>query len=326
MLAVGAGLTTAFVLHRPHGWFDEPTVALIAFGGAALLGALLPHAWWAWRRSPADGAHAAFAGSASVWATLAIVLALIGVGSGYLAVLASFGAGVALVATAWTPRRMHSVTMLVGWAIGALAVIQFGFAVIRLFIPMVGRMGPGTPQDPLIAVVIALPVLACAIGAMPAIHAAGRPAWTVLLVGVLTVLGVALSALGFPYSESEPKRILVEHVDSDRGSKIHVSTWDALAVDALDASALPSGLPRPSVTVTPIGERRVRLHIGPGTYHEAVIELPRARIAEWSLRTRPSAMQGDRLTVSLVGVEAVGYDLDLVVRGAEPASIVVDVD
>jgi hypothetical protein len=241
----------------------------------------------------------------------------------------------------WTPGHLRWVPLLIGWAIGAIVAIQFGASVIRLFVPLVGRMSSPSPDDPFIAVVVALPVLACAIAATPAVHLAGRPGLTVMMLGALAVLGIALSAIGFPYSEDEPKRIMIEHVDTGSGrSEVHLTGEDALTVGELglpgDAGAPPSGRPPPLITVAPSpstnppdnppGDRRVRVHIGPGTYHKIVIELPRARIAGWSLETPLSATAGEHLKLTIVGAQADGYDLDLVVRGAEPVSMNVGED
>lgn len=342
--ALAAGLTTASVLDEPHGWFDQPSLALLGFGAAALLGALGPQALWAWRRGRAgrsrdEDALAAFAGGAVAWVALALLLALAEIGSGYVAIVASLGAGAALVAAVWTPVRLRWAPLLAGWAIGALVTIQFGVSVTRLFVPLVGRMASPSPDDPFIAVVVALPVLACALAVAPAVHLAGRPGLTAALLGALTVVGVALSALAFPYSEAEPKRILIDHVDTggDR-AEVRVIGFDALAGGELglpgNASAPASGRPPPSITVTPApspssspsspdpaGERRVRVHIGPGAYEKIVVELPRARIAGWSLETPPSATAGERLRLTIVGAEDEGHDLELIVRGAAPVSM-----
>lgn len=340
--ALAGGLTTASVLDEPYGWFDQPALAVLGFGAAALLGALGPHALWAWRRGRAGGSQdeaalAAFAGSAVVWVVIAGLLALAGIGSGYVALVASLGAGAALLAAVWTPGHLRWVPLLAGWAIGALAAIQFGTSVIRLFIPLVGRMSSSSPDDPFIAVVVALPVLACAIAATPVVHLAGRPGLTAALLGALAVLGVALSAFGFPYSEGEPKRIMIEQVDAGSGrGEVRLTGFDALPVGALglpgNAAAPASGQPAPSITVTPApsagaaGERRVHIHIGPGGYHEIVLELPRARIAGWSLKTPLSATAGEQLKLTIIGAQADGYDLDLVVRGAEPVAMRLDED
>jgi hypothetical protein len=65
----------------------------------------------------------------------------------------------------------------------------------------------------------------------------------------------------------------------------------------------------------------VRVHVGPGEYEKVVIELPRARIAGWSLETPPSATAGERLKLTIVGTQNEGHDLELIVRGATPVSL-----
>ncbi len=215
--ALAAGLTTASVLDEPHGWFDQPSLA--SSGSAPRRCS----ARWGRRRCGRGGAAAPGArgrgragrlrGGAVVWVALALLLALAEIGLGYVAIVASLGAGAALVAAVWTPVRLRWAPLLAGWAIGALVTIQFGVSVTRLFVPLVGRMASPSPDDPFIAVVVALPVLACARGG-----AGGPPrrppGLTAALLGALTVVGVALSALAFPYSEAEPKRILIDHVDT----------------------------------------------------------------------------------------------------------------
>lgn len=348
--AAAVGFVVADLLGEPLGWYARHGLAAIAFGGGALAGFAAPQAIWSARRARAERprertALAAFAGAAALQCALSLAAAIFDVASGYVFTIGAMTGAIAIGLAAFAPARARWIPLALAWLVEAAVVFQLGLAVTRMFVPIAGRMEVGGAIDALIAVVVALPVLLAALAAVPALHWAGRPGWTVGALGVATLVGAGLSALAFPYTRDEPKRLDLDQVEvARRPAELRLVAWDDLAPDEIGLTAdvaaraglalrgegiaaAPSGGPPPSVTVVPGpagAERRVTIEVAPGDHHELRFDLPRDRVAGWSLRTPLDRMTGDRLLWSAIGVHAIGYRIELELRGAAPVPLVVE--
>jgi hypothetical protein len=337
IFALAVGLALSVLVDRPHGWFAAPGRGLLAFGAAALLGQLAPQLVWRRRRERHlrdhdAGTLAAWAGATLWWSGVSLCLALAGIGTGYLAMLWSLLGGLGLLAAAALPARSARLARLrllpLGIALGAGLVIttSFGAALIRLFVPMAGRMRTPFELDPVIAVVVALPVLAGGTLAVAASQRAGRAGVTALATELAGLAGLILCAAGFPYSPEAPKRIVITQIDGPGAQRIEVAGMDALPPDRLglvDSLVAAAGTPAapaaaPAVAVTPLsGEparRRVRLVVAAGEYHELVLTLPRARLVSWSL-DEPLPEAVDDVVLVAIGHGQAGYSIELTLTG-----------
>ncbi|HYH80395.1 MAG TPA: M28 family metallopeptidase, partial [Longimicrobium sp.] len=162
--ALLAAIAVGSLLGRPHGWFAHPWLGVAAFGGLALAGAAASRALWlrrGERRGGAapGGAPAGWAGALALWSAALLGLTVAGVGAAYLALWWVLPAAAALLLAAVLPRRRA------GWFIaalvpGALVTAEAGVLLVGFFVPLAGRMGSSSPLDPLIAVLVAAPLLA----------------------------------------------------------------------------------------------------------------------------------------------------------------------
>jgi hypothetical protein len=346
--ACAAGLCAAVALAllgslagRPHGWYAHPALAA-TFAVAALSVQVLLQAAWARRRPDPQRAQAA-AASALVGAALALaVLAALGLGSVYLGWWWVAAAALSLAVSSLWPRR---------WALGmlplllpALLTLDLGVMLLGFAIPLVGRLGVPLPLDAAIALVAAVPALACSAHAMSALYRAPRLQGAALAGLGLATLGASLLLSVSPYTPSRPHRIWLDHLEQPGVSELELGSFDAADPDELYGLAERGAtrdddgvwhLPAPNIesggvaaqishaAVLEDGIREVELRLDRGEATSLRLALPRDRVARWSWSQQVEAdrlpsLPADERTLRLRLVATDPTVLRLALMGAEP--------
>jgi hypothetical protein len=357
LLAWVAGLACALLaaravgslLDRPHGWFAHPWLAVLAFGGVALAGAAGARALvarlQARRARPADERRlGGWAGALAFWCVALLWLTAAGLGSAYLALWWVLPAAAALVLAAAAPRRGVAWLPL-ALVPGALMTAEAGVLLVGFFIPLAGRMSSSSPLDPLIAVLVAAPLLAVATLALAPVERVRTLGVAAGLLGVLGLAGGVGLVLASPYSAERPQRLaLLENHEPDGTGSLTVTGGDAADLGPLlrnvplpfqsdgeprvyrAAVSSPSTLPLPATRVSASvvdparGTRTVRLSVAGGEYRRLVLDLPRDRLAGWSLSPAlPALPEGeDSYRVRIIPGQGQPWEASFELRGGAP--------
>ncbi|KFA88629.1 M28 family peptidase [Archangium violaceum] len=334
VLPMVAALVLAYVLRRPHGWYAAPWTAVACFGAFALAGSWLG-------RAPFSGDRAGWAGGVVGWAALLALATVFGVGSGYLALWAVAWGAAALLLGTWLPRY-RSAIQAIAFAPPALLLAEAASDVLRVFIPVAGRIPLAIPFDPILAALVALPF---ATGAMLGLSLApAAPSWRAGLLCLATGAVLLVPMARFPYTREHPKRITVEYLEAEgQQPELLIRSRDSVpppeslgpAMEGvpgvrleregrlLRARLATPALPMPAVEVTPSGvagpERTVSLRVGPGDYTLLDLKVPRGALAGWSLDAPlPQAPGGDSTWIRVVNPPRDGWSIQLQLHGETP--------
>lgn len=338
-LAAAAGIGLAGpALGRAHRWYAVLGPAIGAWVAGALAGLFLAASLGALllRRSDLRRRQGAIAaGAALFWAVVVALGTAAGIGSTYLAVWWLAAACLTALAAAFVPRATTAVAFLALLFPLALTV-QLSRLLVEVFIPISGRMLSAIPFDPIIAVLAALPVVLAAPQAAVWLQGVGgkRLATSAALGFALVSLVISLGQ--FPYSRSKPQRVELRHVEGDAKSWMefemqddpgsrspHRDLFGGLRPERIGAStfSLPAArrgvvLPIQSAVVPEGSDRKLLLDIGPGGWHEAVLDLPEGRVHGWTVWTERGSFEGNERRIRLVNLPAT---VAVTIRGAEPA-------
>ncbi|WP_164018689.1 M28 family peptidase [Pyxidicoccus trucidator] len=351
LVPVALSLVPPYVLGRPHGWYATPWLASAGFGALSLAGALLPR--WLWQRRwvargipPAQRVLAAWSGGLWVWLCLLVAAQAAGLGTAYLALGWVLGGALGLAAAASVPPRLRALVLYAGWAAGMLLTLNASSALLDLFIPVAGRLPLPFPADPLIALIAALPVAAGALlGLAPVLEGErlGVPLAASALGGALLLGAIASSA---PYTPEHPKRMWLEHRQSDAGTQLLFSSWDhpdargALSafgdlrsVQGLPGARLRYGRPASSLELLEprvevlesrfdeaTASRTVRLRFPAGADYLSRVTIPAGVLRGWSLSEELPPSDGAQV-LELLGAPDAGWEISLRLAGQEPVPL-----
>jgi hypothetical protein len=352
VLALGGALALD-VLGRPHGWFATPSLAVVAFAALSLAGFVGVHALWARRGGSGEARfHTAWLSGLVGFAALLVALSWCEIGSAYLALWWTLPLALGLIGARVLPARRR-VILLAACVPGALTTIQVGSLLLKMFVPVSGRMPLPIPFDPIVAALVAVPTLACALGGSAALHALERPGRSAGALGVIGVAALSALALAPPYTPERPKRVSLQHREQGEEAVVLIAGWDypdvARALGAVPG-ARPSGRPFTwfphrtfEVAATPASlppcdlrlvssrtdeasnSRHLVLHIdaGPATRIEINTARPVTLVLPASLNRRPPPEALSTRVFSVVAPPVEGVDIALDVAGVEPVAFTV---
>lgn len=351
--AIGSAGVLALGLGRSFGWYTAPWLAGVLFGFAAAAGVLGVH--HVWRKRMADETIAPWTSWAACLAAWAFVLTMSlvkQVATGYLAFVWTISLAIGLFAALRRPDRFVPI---------ALASMAPGlFVIANAFIPTVGSLygqlaviPVPVPGDIPAALLGALPVLATVAGLMVVAHAAGRigrAAFIALSIATVTFVVVAIRK---PFDAGHPRRLIAVHAEQNGRSAIALRPWDALPLDP-DVAGIPeitaarsdwtpiappwppasheyraeaptTDPPRIEVLQSKTnadGTRTVSLRFF-ATTSQAMIKLPRAKLAGWSFSPNlPSVpADGEYDIVLFSGLQSTGETCEFTFRGGDPVEI-----
>jgi peptidase M28-like protein len=358
VVAVAAGLALPLVLHHPHGWFASPWLAVVTFASLAAGATLAVHARWSRGREVADCAHAIWAGSLALWSLALLLGTAMSVSATYVAqwwvLPGALGLLLAIARPGW-----RAAACVLAFVPGAILTVQVGSLFVGMMPYAAGEMALPVSFDPIIAALVALPTVACLSVGVIALHPARGLGRAALLCAVVGVIAFAVTARRFPYTNDRPKHMVLEHGAEDGRSFLFFGGSDfvderiALTNFAdLEPTVLPSMLFRPDVNLrraaaappmppphvairsSPLdarsGRRTVRVDVETSGALALLVEIPRARLAAWSLTQKlpdPTAtgtrLDQQRSASYLVRVQSpdAGWHATFEVIGAEPLPI-----
>lgn len=348
LLPVILGALVGELLGRPHGWFARPWLGWATFAALALAGFFLVHGLWERRsgrsRPAEETALAALAGATLYWALLLALLTAAGAGSAYLALWWTLAgaAGLAL----WTVLPRHrGAALAVAWLLPALLTLQVQILLLKLAAPLTGRIPAPIALDPVVALVVALPMAWVALAGAAALHRVGGFRRAAAVFGAAGVAGLVVLAASDPYTAGRPKRLSVQHMVTDTTSRVNVAGMDrpelgnALrgvrgepfrpsSAGTWGRPAERAELPALPIRVTDLGAHRdgtrsVRVQLDRGEYQVATLRIPRERLAGWSLSGELPPLPGgmESYQVRATPPPAGGWDFTLRLRGSEPVEV-----
>ncbi|MDQ6886032.1 MAG: M28 family metallopeptidase [Gemmatimonadota bacterium] len=358
----GAGLAGAipfYVFGRSMGWYAHPLSGVVAFAALSLAAMLFVHRLLLGRRGGGEGGRSAatlgaMTGTLVVWMLVLLLLTLSGVGSAYLALWWVAGGAIALLAHALARQGRMRVAALVALLPAVVLTTQVGVLLLRLAVPLMGRLPLPIAPDVPIAILVSLfawmlgqPVACGALRTGRQLRAAG----VALTVGVIA-LAVTISQ--HPYTLTRPQRLVVRQEESEAfGSlpsrrRIVIASGDFNApgrgtIAVVGATRSERGMPRgplvidaPPIDFPPPTLEVVASHqdAGGGTrFLELRARAPGSvratlawvddRVVGWSLPLAlPRAMgPGGERRLSYVAPPDSGWHITLEVRGAHPLAL-----
>ena len=325
LAAMGGAALVSLGLGRPHGWFSAPGLVPLAFGAPAAAGAIGVHALWRRRalrsHSPQAQVRAALAGGVLFWSLLLALTAANNVGAGYLALFWVGGGTLALLVWLHAPR-LHLAIALACLTPAILLTLQIAVGFLSYFIPITGMLAVG-PIDVMMAALVAAVVAAVATLALPLLHASGGFGRAAMALAAVGVVGLAVIAVRFPYTETRPRRVSVSHVaDGDQGA---IRIKGAPFTRELPAPPPPMPPPRAEVEReqrTTDGHRQVTLRIH-GTSPLIRLAVPQQALLGWSLAPSldPTRAVDGRYFAQFYALPPTGHSLTLTLRGQAPVQI-----
>jgi hypothetical protein len=336
-LAFGVGLI-APALGRPQRWYAVPGPATAAWVATALAGVLAAASFGALilRRSDVRRRQGAFAaGAALLWAIVVAAGTAIGAGSTYLAAWWLAAACLAALAAAFVPRLTGAIAFLAMLPPLALSM-QNARIFLDAFLPIAGRMLTDIPFDPILAAMAAMPVVVAAPQAAVWLQGTGGRGFAAALALGFATVALAVSLFQFPYSASRPQRVEVRHAMEGEDARLEFEVSDNLGARAprgdlfagMRASRIGPAtfaVPAPprevpvdiqTAVVDEGSTKKILIDIGPGAWHEAVLELPRDRVQGWTVWTLGGSFQGTEPRLRLVNLPGT---IAVTVRSGEPA-------
>lgn len=313
LVGLGVPVLMALVLpllHRSQGWFSAPWLAGWTFGSASLASALALHARWVRRSRAHAPAPSTWAGSLVLWTLALLGLTWLGVGSAYLFLGWALPGTLALALAVVRPRFFWGALVL-ALVPGTVLTLQSASLLLDLAVPIAGRFGESIPFDPIVAGLVALPVILCGGFARVAAERAGGLGWASAAWGGMALLGLLVIALHAPYSQERPKRLIVRHLERDGRAVLEFRGFDFVPMnDALrdvpgvapvtevlgqpttretftapaGVVSLPPATLEMSVPATSTSElREATLHLVQPEPGELEVWIPREALARWSL-------------------------------------------
>ena len=338
VLAIAAtpvfALTPWWIAGKLHGWYAHPWrgyLAYAAFATAVLLGVL----WLTdLRRSMRDGSAARRASGGLAGALAGIVvlfaaLTVIGAGSAYLLLWATFGGTVALLALTRTPTKARLPLAAAALLPAVLLSLQAA-SLTAEFATIGGRMRLGVPYDAVLAGIAALVVvvvLTLPFGLVASAGGRGRAALVSLGVGIAAL---AWTAASFPYTKERPQRLVLVHADTVltlqgfdfpgarfTWSRIAQGGERKLAPDSMPAALAPGDAPRTEVRrVRDSGDtREVELRVFADGATTVSVQLPEGSVVGWPYGDPPG--RSGRAVVRIVAPPDTGWVVPLRL-GKEP--------
>jgi hypothetical protein len=359
--ALAAGLILARGLGRPHGWFSAPALVLPAFAAPALAAMFGVHALWrrrALRRTDGDRhMFAVWAGGLLFWSAWLALATVRGVGAGYLALHWVWGAALGMIAALIFPRARAALAVA-SLVPGAAMTIELGMLFLNYFVPITGTIPAPQPFDVPVAVLVGATVAAVGVLAWVVVHRAGGFGRASLVCAAVAIVGLAATAMHFPYTSQRPKRLrlahVVENASGHQRSALLLGSGDALGLGSVLPSVpgfvparsgwppyetwwppLSHELAAPPPTVVPprvevtrdtydasTDRRELALRVtAPGA--QMRLALPSERLLAWSLGAPPEAVmqvRGQRV-IHLEGLADDGAELSISVRGRAPLPV-----
>ncbi|WP_158501535.1 M28 family metallopeptidase [Vitiosangium sp. GDMCC 1.1324] len=316
VLPVALAFLPYYVFNRPHGWYSSPWLAVAAFGGLSVTGALLPRALWA-RRLTSRGVPSqermcsAWLAGIWLWVLTLGAMQLLGLGTAYLPLWWTVGGALGLIAaSASASPRARLAALYGGWLPGLVLTVQLGRSLLELFIPVAGHLRLGVPLEPLVALLVALPVASASVLGLAPQQESARFGPSIAAFATVGVAFLVALILHFPYTPERPKRLWLEHRQQEGQSKLLFSSWDfpdPLAAlsgqpEQLHATARmpgfrggyeaptpPAALPAPRLEVLEshydetTALRTVRLRLESGKAYLVRLRIPKTTLAGWSL-------------------------------------------
>jgi hypothetical protein len=228
-----------------------------------------------------------------------------------------------------------------------LLTLQLLVLLAMLFVPVFGRLPLPIPPDLVLGAMLAVPAGAIALALLPGTRFAGREGRAALaaLAAAIALMGVSL--LQPRYTERRAQRLEIVHYQSADTSSLRVYGMDyitpraALAGDdsmrparnvarplEFAAAAAPTDLAPPEIQVVeeqrPDGAGDVRtltLRVRAARAFRLRLQIPRERIAAWSVPTELPAASARGVRLDWVAPPDSGVVFTLRVRGAEPLSL-----
>ncbi|KAJ8075039.1 hypothetical protein PM082_019366 [Marasmius tenuissimus] len=225
---VAAAMT--FVLRKNMSWFSEEYSTVILYGPPAALGALLP-------QLVVGGVEETTVYSVILLAQtgLAVIIQFLGVGSAsllFVTALSLFAALLLNTLLADSKRRELSLwTYALGQTLPMMTGTMCAYPVLEVFVPLTGRLGADAPSDNVMATIVSglasltFPLL------IPFINRFERRVLsrTITLLGLVTVVTMAVFAARDPYDPMHQKRVYVMRTENITTGEhhLHISTSDS---------------------------------------------------------------------------------------------------
>ncbi|MGI8499053.1 MAG: M28 family peptidase [Gemmatimonadaceae bacterium] len=215
-----AGAVPFYVFGRSMGWYARPAAGMVAFSALSLSAMLLVH--WLLLGRRVGGPQkivsrmlGAMVGMLAMWMLVLLLLTLAGIGSAYLALWWVVGGTVALLVYAFSERRGVRLLALAALLPATVLTTQVGVLILRLFIPVMGRLPLSIAPDIPIALLVS--VFGWMLGQPVACGALlrariGRGAGVALAVGVIAL---AVTVTLHPYTVARPQRLGIRLEERD---------------------------------------------------------------------------------------------------------------
>jgi MFS family permease len=226
LAAILIALLLGFGLHRPHGWFSSPPLAVWVFGTSSMAAALAI-LFWRRRRRPDEPDLVAWAGGLCFWSLLLGLTTYANIGAGYFALWWTLGMAAGLLGTLLVPK-WRGACWLISFLPGGALVISTVAMILPFLIADTGLVAAPIPLDSVIAIFIAFAVVMLLPSMVAAIDGSSCLGRVSLGCGVVALAGAIATAVANPYSVERPKRITAALVQGEGASGMYLSSHDAL--------------------------------------------------------------------------------------------------
>ncbi|CAN1152416.1 Endoplasmic reticulum metallopeptidase 1 [Linum perenne] len=244
-----------FAAHAMN-WFAHPYLALMTFIPCSLLGLLIPRAIWSSfplsqvasnlsKSKEALSDEARFWGAFGFYALITLAYLAAGLGGGFLTFYISASMLLAWIFFCLSAKFYGYQTLrpTVSYIVTLIPCIMFGVYfggfLIQFFIEKTGMMGSIPPPfgyyvpDAFVAFVVGIVTSWCVGPLIPVCGQWLARSSILRFLLQMSVLALAISSQFFPYSNTSPKRLILEHsIITAGGSKILDSTYDISVVDS----------------------------------------------------------------------------------------------
>ena len=349
-LAILVSLVAALAAGKPHSWFAHPFLPFAGYGALALGPLFALHSWIARRRrlTPDNAVASAWAGALLFMTMPLVLLAFLGVGSGYLFLWWVGPAAVGLIMFAHLSARWRALSAIT-LVPGTMLTMQAAVLLLE-FRSIGGRMPLAVPYDVVMSGIVALIAVMLFTIPIALAHTDRLPGRVGLALMTTGIVAIALGALRFPYSPLRPQRLAVSHRESADSSVLRVTGFDYVGPRAAiaafpNARVVANGTRRrgPYTIISPRAglapaeltlistshdstrdERTLTLHVAASDAFAHQISVPGARFVRWqssdSLRGTVAPRPSDAIA-QLVSAPDTGWTIEVTVRGVDPVSI-----
>ncbi|KAJ3908844.1 hypothetical protein F5879DRAFT_935898 [Lentinula edodes] len=227
-------LVMRFILGKPLSWFRSEYSAMVLYGPAAILGALISQYPFT-----AVTELQAYHATLLIQSFLAVLIQLLGIGSAALFFLNATSIWVGLAVTALLglvsvrTKRVSLVTYAISSFIPLFIGTSSAYLTLEVFVPLTGRMGADAPADNLIATIVSI------VGAL------GCPLFVpfvwrfqnsntkvlsrmILAMVLVTAIPIAVFSVREPFDSMHQKRVYVMRTENITTGEhhLHLSTSD----------------------------------------------------------------------------------------------------